>query len=418
MGGVRVGTRVASPLRQYLTVFRSLSRDAKLLLAAGALESIPFGVLGVALPLYLKFLGYSEIVIGSVFSVLGGTAVILIVPFGLLADRIGRRPLLLVGGVLMGLSFLLMPFAENLTMLYIAAIVGGLSEALFFSTLQALLADATTPENRTAVFGISFFLGAAATAAGALASSVPEILQGRGWAIVPAYAVLFVTAGAVLLLTPVILFRVRVTGQTKAKDASLFPRRSASLISRFFVSNIIIGLGAGLVVPIFSLWFFLKYDQRESFTGPLFALGAAINAFASLVAPFLAKRQGLVRTGVLLQGSATLLLFLMAVTYSLPAAAMLYLGRNMLMNMTWPVMASFLMGAVHPEERSSASAVVGLSFRLPFAVSTTFGAAMMASAVDLPLLVTAGLYAVGTAAFWVFFRTVPAPGPAVPAAAH
>ena len=44
----------------------------------------------------------------------------------------------------------------------------------------------------------------------------------------------------------------------------------------------------------------------------------------------------------------------------LPLAAVLYLARNSAMNMSWPILSSFLMGVVHPEERSSASAVVGL----------------------------------------------------------
>ena len=401
-----------SPFRQYLTTFRGLSGDAKRLLAATAIESVPFGVLAVAVPLYLKLLGHSEVLIGTFFSVLGGTAVVLILPFGILADRLGRKPMVMLGGGLAGVVFLLLPLAGNVAFLLLAAVLGGLAEALFFSTLQALLADATTEENRTAVFGISFFLGAAAGGLGSLVSSVPDLLTARGWAVVPGYAPLFLATGVLLFASPVLLARVHVTGRRKAAGEGLLPRRSSSIISRFLASNLIIGLGAGLIVPIFSLWFFLKHGQREAFTGPLFALGAGINAFASLAAPVLARRHGLVRTGVALQGTATLLLLGMAGIAWLPAAAVLYLGRNALMNMTWPVMTSFLMGAVHPEERSSASAVVGISFRLPFAVSTTVGAAMMAANPDLPLLITAALYAVGTVAFWVFFRSVSAPAQA------
>lgn len=387
------------------------------MLAATALESTLFGVLGVGVPIYLKLLGYAEVAIGSFLSVLGGTAVVLILPFGLLADRIGRKPQAMVGAVLAAVSFLLFPLAGNVAVLYAIALLGGLAEAMFFSTLQALLADATGPENRTAVFGISFFVGAAMTAAGSLAASVPDLLHTAGWDVVPAYAPLFLSVGCLLLVVPLLLAGVNVPAPARAAGTGLLPRRSARLISRFLVSNVIVGLGAGLIVPIFSLWFFLKFGQREAFTGPLFALGAATNAFASLASPILAQRYGLVRTGVVLQASATLLLLLMAGTWWLPAAALLYLGRNALMNMTWPVMSSFLMGAVDPAERSSASAVVGLSFRLPFAVSTTFGAALMASSVDLPLLVTTFLYTVGTAAFWVFFRRVPVSAPSAAAAA-
>ena len=397
---------MASAYRQYLATYRGLTASAKRLLTATALESLPFGVLAVAVPLYLKLLGHDEVLIGSFLSVLGGTAVLLILPFGILADRLGRKPMAMLGGAFAGLTFLLLPFASDVPLLFLAAVLGGLAEALVFSTLQALLADATTAENRTTVFGISFFLGAAMAGIGGLLSSVPNLLTDRGWAIVPAYTPLFLMTAGVLFLVPILIAGVTGTAANKGSRPSLLPRRSGGIISKFFVSNIIIGLGAGLTVPILSLWFFLKFGQLEAFTGPLFALGAGINAFASLVSPLLAKRYGLVRTGVVLQAGATVLLFAMAGTVWLPVAAVLFLGRNALMNMTWPVMSSFLMGAVHPDERSSASAVVGLSFRLPFAVSTVFGAAMMAQHADLPLLVTAGLYVIGTAAFWVFFRGV------------
>ncbi len=114
----------------------------------------------------------------------------------------------------------------------------------------------------------------------------------------------------------------------------------------------------------------------------------------------------MVRSVVTLQGVATFFLLGMALIPSLAIASVLYLARNATMNMSWPVMSSFLMGAVEPDERSSASAVVGVSFRFPFAVSTTFGGALIAQNPDLPLFVTSLLYAVGTVAFFGFFRGV------------
>lgn len=401
---------MSTSLREYVRVYRTLSRDAKLLIAAGMISSIPFGVVAVALPIYLSFLGYPEVVIGGFFSIVGAVAVVLAIPFGILADRFGRKRMMIVGGVTGGFAFMLLPSAENPVVLYASAITAGLSQALAFSTLQALLADASTEENRTTVFGVSFFLGAAATALASLAASSPDYLRSAGWDVVAAYSPLFLGTAATLIFGAVILLWVRLPERGGSRERSLLPRRSARIISKFFVANIIIGLGAGLIVPIFSLWFFLKFGQTEGFVGPLFAAGNALNAVAFLAAPVLAGRHGLVRTVVALQGTATFLLLGMALTPPATAwlmvASALYLGRNATMNMTWPVMTSFLMGTVDPAERSAASAVVGVSFRLPFAVSTAFGGAMMAQDADLPLFVTTSLYAVGTAAFAFFFRHV------------
>lgn len=399
-----------APRPSYRAVLRSMSHDARLLILAGAFDSIPFGVLAVGVPLYLTSLGYAESAIGLLFTINGGVAVVLTIPFGIVADRFGRKRMAVAGGFVSSIALLLLLGAPNPAFAYLAAACGGVAEALVFSTLQALLADASTEENRTGVFGISFFSGAAATALGGLSASTPEFLRGAGWDPWAAYVPLLVGAGVAVLAGPILILRTALPETRKEGRGRLLPRRSASLISKFLVTNLIIGLGAGLIVPIFSLWFLLKFGQREAFMGPLFAAGAALNAFAFLASPLLARRYGMIRTVFVLSASGTLMLLALATIPSLPLAAALYLARNSAMNMSWPILSSFLMGVVHPEERSSASAVVGVSFRFPFAISTAFGAAMMAQNVDLPLYVTAALYAVGTASILVFFRGMPEPG--------
>lgn len=397
--------------RDYLSVYRGLSRDTRLLIYAGAVNSLPFGVIGVALPIYLKLLGYHESAIGAAFSVNGGVAVLLIVPFGILADRFGRKRMTILGGLVQASAMFLLLGAANPVLLYTSAVLSGVAEALFFSTVQALMADSTTQENRTAALGISFFATSAAAAIGAIGSATPDLLRGAGWSVESAYAPLFLATGLVLLASPLLIFWVSVAGTRKAAGGPLLPRRSGGIIVKMLATNLVIGLGAGLIVPIFSLWFFLKFGQTESFTGPLFAVGAALNAVAFLAAPVLARRFGFFRTVFALTASGTILLLLLAVSPWLALASVFFLARNSAMNMSWPVMSSFLLTVVDPSERSSASAVVGLSFRLPFAVSTAFGAAMMAQNVDLPLYVTTALYAVGAATFFVFFRRVEEPRP-------
>ena len=48
---------------------------------------------------------------------------------GYLVDRFGPRPVTLVGGLLVGLSWVLNSYADSLTMLYVAAAVGGVGMA-------------------------------------------------------------------------------------------------------------------------------------------------------------------------------------------------------------------------------------------------------------------------------------------------
>lgn len=93
--------------------------------------------------------------------------------WGRVSDRIGRRPILLMGLVSSASSYILFGYASSLketpmlglTLLFVARIGAGIAGATI-GTAQAAIADCTTQEGRSrgmaligAAFGIGFFLG-------------------------------------------------------------------------------------------------------------------------------------------------------------------------------------------------------------------------------------------------------------------
>lgn len=72
---------------------------------------------------------------------------------GALSDRFGRRPVLLISAFGLGLDYILMAIAPNLTWLFIGRILAGITAASF-STASAYIADVTPPANRSAAYGI------------------------------------------------------------------------------------------------------------------------------------------------------------------------------------------------------------------------------------------------------------------------
>ena len=72
---------------------------------------------------------------------------------GLVADRYGRRPVLLVSLFGLGVDFLFMAFAPGLWWLFLGRLLNGLTAASF-STASAYLADVTPPERRAKAFGM------------------------------------------------------------------------------------------------------------------------------------------------------------------------------------------------------------------------------------------------------------------------
>ena len=84
---------------------------------------------------------------------------------GALSDRFGRRPVILLSCLGLGLDFVLMALAPNLAWLFVGRVIAAITSASF-STANAYVADITEPEHRAktfgmigAAFGLGFVLG-------------------------------------------------------------------------------------------------------------------------------------------------------------------------------------------------------------------------------------------------------------------
>ncbi len=86
---------------------------------------------------------------------------------GALSDRFGRRPVILLSNLGLGLDYLVMALAPTLGWLFVGRMISGVTAASF-TTAGAYIADVTPPERRAAgfglqgaAFGIGFVLGPA-----------------------------------------------------------------------------------------------------------------------------------------------------------------------------------------------------------------------------------------------------------------
>ncbi|HLZ77553.1 TCR/Tet family MFS transporter [Phenylobacterium sp.] len=125
--------------------------------ATALMNAISFGIMIPVLPNLIKQFTGGDFAAASLTNVLFATVWGLMQFFcgpvlGLLSDRIGRRPVLLISLFGLAVDFLFMALAPNLAWLFIGRVINGMTAASF-STAGAYVADVTPPQNRAKAFG-------------------------------------------------------------------------------------------------------------------------------------------------------------------------------------------------------------------------------------------------------------------------
>jgi len=122
------------------------------------LDMIALGIIIPVLPkLILNFLGGSAPraaewlgIFGTVFALMQFFFSPLL---GVVSDRVGRRPVILLSNLGLGLDYLVMALAPTLSWLFIGRIISGITAASI-TTAMAYIADVVKPEERAGAFGL------------------------------------------------------------------------------------------------------------------------------------------------------------------------------------------------------------------------------------------------------------------------
>lgn len=134
-------------------------------------------------------------------------AILLIIPFGVLADRVGRRPVLVSGLVLCGIGYGLFSIASTINELVVYRIIFAIGAAALSAMIPTIGNDYTQEKSRGRLFGFSGVMnGFGVIFMSAGLAQIPAMLSGRGFGPEQAGMGMFLTA-AVLCLISAVVFR-------------------------------------------------------------------------------------------------------------------------------------------------------------------------------------------------------------------
>jgi MFS family permease len=372
----------------------TLSRDGWLLFATYGLRLFAYGFVSVVLGLYLAGLGFEPWRIGVVFTAALAGGAVTTGLLGTIADRVGRRRVLVLGAALMALAGAVFALSESFPLLLAAAFFGTVSPSgrevgPFLSIEQAMLPQTTDDEHRTGVFSAYNVVASGIGALGSLCAGLPALLglepQAGYRALMWAYA----AVGLLLaLLFSRLSDRVEAPAARRGETPSVGVDRSPPTVLTLAGLYALDSLGSGLVVQsTVSYWFHVRHGIDVKGLGAI-AFGTDALATASFVAaPWVAGRVGLLNAAVLthLVGSVFLVLVPLMPTWQLAVGA--WLARYAFAQMDVPARQSYTMAILPEDERAAASGWLSAARNTASAVAPSLaGIALGASFAALPFV--------------------------------
>ena len=396
-------------------------RDAALIIWARGLRTGAMGILVVLVAPYLDLIGFDAPAIGLIFtlSLVGGVA--LAVPATLVGDRFGRRRLFVLLSLVNAVAGLGLVLSESFAWLAVGAFFGayaasGTNVGPLLQLEQTGLPEVSPRERRTTAFARLGVVSSAGVGLGNLAAAAPPLIvvalvvsEVDSFRLLFAlYAALnFVSTGLYLFLSPAI--EVRWSGRARFVN----PVRTRSR-GRIWGLSALFGVDSfagGLVADTFvSFWLVKHFGLGVEMIGPVFLGARVLDAISLWIAPYIARRIGLLNTMVWTQVIANGLLLAFGLAPYAWLAITLWLARAFWNEMDVPTRQSYSMAVVDSEERMAMAGAANMGragMRVPSPAVTGW---IWASAITAtPFVIGVGIKLAYNAALWRAFRAVTPP---------
>lgn len=400
-------------IRDYLQALIRSSTNARVYLSYTFLLSLYVGISYVIFNLYILKLGYDEQSVGLLISVSLIATGLFAFPAAQCCDRMGSKTCLITSGLLTAVSLYLLYTVTSMEMLLVLSILNGV-----FATIPAVigvpfLMENTTPDDRLHLFSVNFGAFVFATMIGtafggylprlsSLLFAVPQVsLEAYRYTLMVSLAV------ATLSVVPLIFIRDGKRSCPARGNTGAFLRKLAEsrTVRQLVLISTLIGIGAGLIVPFFNVYFNKSLQAGPGQIGIIFSLAQGSMIVGAAVVPYVAAKIGKVKTVSLTYLISLPFLLMLAFTTNLYLAGGAYILRMLFINMSTPVSTSFSMEIVHSDEMASVSSLTNTANCFAIAAGSFVAGVLMTYGVyTMPYLAACGFYVLTAVLYFKFFR--------------
>jgi hypothetical protein len=165
----------------------------------------------------------------------------------------------------------------------------------------------------------------------------------------------------------------------------------ASSLFTMVLIQVLIGMGAGLFIPYFNIYFVQHLGASSALFGLIDGCANALNALLTLLAPLLVLRAGRINTLVFTRLLSLPLMLIIGLTSWLPLAAVLYPLRQGLMDISAGILQVFSMEVVTEQHRGMANSSYQAAFQAAGALATPIGGLIITHLGYTPIFMLAAL---------------------------
>jgi predicted MFS family arabinose efflux permease len=423
---------LGSVVREYVEQVQGAGRNARLYLAGLFLIGFGQSIFSLLFNLYLRALGFSDAGIGQIISKISLGAAVAAIPAAFLFRSTAARVILVAAGALCAAISVMQATLTEPELMLVVAFISGMALTVYRLSIAPVVMSEVAEPARPFLFSAAFtVLVLAAILGSAVGGFLPQLfhLLTPSDRLALRYS-LFISAAATLLC--VIPFnRMRGTSPNprpvgEAHAAGLPPgvlidrrlrgawQQVRDLVDLDWGLNLklvapamLIGLGAGLIIPFLNLYFRDRFGLSEAKIGLLFSAMQAFMVAGNLFGPAVSRRMGLVRGVVVTQLVSVPFMVALALSSWFPIVAASFFLRSALMNMNQPLSSHFAMEVVPKRDHAITNSLLSLSWYLAWSVSADVGGALIErKGYTEPLLIAAALYIAASALYWYFFKDV------------
>jgi len=382
---------------EFFGIVRHAGKNVQRFMLCVFINGLVMSALSVMLGIYYTNIGLSEVIIGNLLSIrtlgnsLGAFFAILLV------ETFGTKRSLYVSFstmIICGLCF------TNITILPVmqaASFLFGVSQAIFVVIQAPFYKSHSDDKNVVGVFSASFVLNNMAMFSGSFLFGIfSDIFAGFGGLVFGSKMVLNISF-ILLIINLFSLSRIEFDLELNNSHKGSKFRDYFSILNRdsilYMIKTALIGLGAGLIVPFFSVYIKHSLNTTDSVVGSIMAFAQFGTVLGGLLTPILSRRLGRVKFVLICQLMS--IPFLISISFPQGAfiMAVSFFFRNSLMNMANPVLQSMAMDLVDKKHRTVMSSLFTLCDNLLRALGTQAGGIiMMAVSYNTPYYITVVLY--------------------------